>query len=140
MTRTGPADVVMPACGRTASGARPRPALARPCSRALVCAWPASREPSYARAVFPGVASFKPASGRLAGRSRRLGPACLPPGRRCVTEWHLPHSLCPQSPALAHPLYLYLHKWHAAALDGCSFDPGRDMLCILFSPPRPQWP
>jgi len=46
-----------------------------------------------------------------------------------------------RSSPLAHPLYLYLPEWPAVALPGWSIDPGRDMLCILTSPPRwLQWP
>ena len=42
---------------------------------------------------------------------------------------------------IAYPLYLYLREWPAAALPGCSIDPGRDMLCIHTSPPPwLQWP
>ena len=105
MTKTGPADVGMSACGSTGPGTpvRPRPGF---CERVSV--WSASRDPAFARAVFPGSASFKPAD-------RRLRPVCA--------------SLRYQRVLASHPRY------------GCSFDPGRDMLCIVTSPPRwLQWP
>jgi len=128
MTSTGPADAVMSACGHAGSS---RPVLAWPGSRERVCVRPASREPAFARAVFPGEAVVKPAS----GRTRRAGS--LPRTQRAGT----PNPPCPRPPALAHPLYLYLLKWRAAALSGSSLDPGRVMLCIRTSPPRwLQWP
>ena len=53
-------------------------------------------------------------------------------------------SLNPRPPCSGpgpHPLYWYLPKRPAVALSGCPSDPGRDMLCILTSPPRwLQWP
>jgi len=128
MTSTGPPDFVMSACGNAKSS---RPVLARPGSRERPCARPAAREPAVARAVFPGKAVVKPAS----GRPRSAGP--MPRTQRAGT----PSRPCPRPPALAHPLYLYLLKWRAAALSGSSFDPGRVMLCICTSPPRwLQWP
>jgi hypothetical protein len=126
MTRTGPADAVLPACRRAAAG---RPVLTRPRdSRGLApirlvaawsstawssTAWSAAGVPAVVRAVFPGEGPFKPVPGRR------------PP--------------CSVSPP--HRLYLYVLKRPAVALSGCPFDPGRDMLCILTSPPRwLQWP
>lgn len=120
MTRTGPADVVMPACG-LAAGGRPVPAL--PGSRGSARAWPVSREPAVARAVFPGAVPLKPASHRIAGRSRRRRPC--PPAH--LQGARSPHPPCPRRHVLAYPLYLHLLKWHAARY-GSSFDPGRDML------------
>ena len=71
MTTTGPADVVMAACSRAVAG----PLVpARPGFRELVSVWPASGEPTVARAVFPGSASFKPAVDRMTGRSRPRQP------------------------------------------------------------------
>ena len=138
MTRTGPADAVMPAWGHAAAG---RPVLVRSGRRERVSAWPASSGPAVVRAVFPGPASFKPASGRVPGRSRRLQPEPSAPSRRPVRVPGPPRPPCPRSSSLAHPLYLYLPEWPAAALPGYSIDPGRDMLCILTSPPRwLQWP
>jgi hypothetical protein len=74
MTTTGPADVVMAACSHAVAGLL---APARPGFRELVSVWPASGEPTVARAVFPGSASFKPAvdpvrrvPGRLYSRIR----------------------------------------------------------------------
>jgi hypothetical protein len=47
---------------------------------------------------------------------------------------------CPRPPVLVHPLYSYLPQRHTARLSGSSFDPGRDVLCILISPlPWHQW-
>jgi hypothetical protein len=46
----------------------------------------------------------------------------------------------PRPPVLVHPLYSYLPQRHTARLSGSSFDPGRDVLCILISPlPWHQW-
>ena len=131
MTSTGPADVAMAACSHAVAG----PLVpARPGFRELVSVWPASGEPTVVRAVFPGSASFKPAAGRVPGRSRRRQRYLRPPAST------LPHRPA-QSSSLAYPLYLYLLEWPAAAPPGCSIDPGRDMLCILTSPPRwLQWP
>jgi len=129
MTRTGPTDVVVSARGRATAG---RPVLARPGSREPISVWPTLGEPTVVRAVFPGFASSKPAPGWLA---RRLRPALPMPEQRV----RAPRPPC--SPALAHPLYLYLLEWPAAAAPGYPFDPGRVMLCILTSPPRSlQWP
>ena len=136
MTRTGPADVVMPACRHAALG---RPVLTRLGPRGLVsvpfvAVWPAACSAAIVRAVFPGEASFKPVPGRLQARARRLGPAGPLPRPR-----HAGLLRPPCSPP--HPLYLYLLKRPAVALSGCLVDPGRDMLCILTSPPRwLQWP
>ena len=120
MTRIGPTDVVMPTHGRAADG----PVSARTSFRAPGSAWRCPREPTSARPVFSTVASVKTASGRLAGRSGRFRPASR--RSRCprVSEQHFPTSP-------AHPL-----KCRTAAFHGCSVDPGRDMLCILLSPPR----
>ena len=142
MMRTGPADVAVSACGH--AGAR-RPVPARPGFRELVSIWPASGEPTVVRAVFPGSASFKPAVDPMTGRSRTPQPDPRP---RASTQTRQPHRParapgppCPWPSSLAHPLYLYLLEWPAVALPGWSIDPGRDMLCILTSPPRwLQWP
>ena len=123
MTRTGPTDVVMPACGCAADS----PASARTAFRAPGSVWRTPRVPTSARPVFPAVASVKPIPGRLAGRSGRFRPAC----QRCprVSEQRFPTS--PE----------YRHRRRTAAPHGCSVDPGRDMLCILLSLPRwLQWP
>ena len=135
MTRTGPADAVMPARSHAAPG---RTVLAQPGCHDLVSVRLASRVPVSVGAVFPGPASFKHASGRLAGRSGRPRSACPPLRQQRARAPHPPGS---RSPTLADPLYSYLLKRHAAPLFGCSFDPGRDTLCILTSPPRwLQWP
>jgi hypothetical protein len=133
MTKTGPANVVMSACGHATPS---RPVLARPGSRELVSVWPVSGEPTVVRAVFPGLAFSKPAPGwRLAPRYRRLRSALPMPRQQRVRARR------PRSPMVAHPLYLYLLQWPAVALPGCPFDPGRGMLCILTLPPRwLQWP
>jgi len=141
MTRTGPADVVMPACRHAAPG---RPVLTRPGPRGsrglipirLVSVWPATGVPTIVRAVFPPEGSFKPVPARLPARPRRRCPAGLPSRPRHAG---MPRPPCSGSPP--HPLYLYLLKRPAVALSECLFDPGRDMLCILTSPPRwLQWP
>ena len=153
MTRTGPADVAMSACGRASAS---RPVLVRPGFRELVSVWPLSLGPTVFRAVFPGSAFLKPASCRLKPASRRLKPAScrlavrsrrpqssppMPPNRRPVRAPGLPRPPRPRSSPLAHPLYWYLPACPGPALPGSSFDPGRDMLCILTSPPRwLQWP
>jgi hypothetical protein len=133
MTRTGPAYVAMPACRHTPSR---RPALTRPSFCEVFFARPATGAPPIARAVFLGEKSFKPGPGRLTAWPRRLRPVGRAPRRRRIG---VPRPLCSRLPA--HRLYLYLLKRPAVALSGCSFDPGRDMLCILTSPPRwLQWP
>jgi hypothetical protein len=130
MMRRGPAEVVMSACGHAVAR---RPVLARPGFRELVSVWPASGEPTLVRAVFPRSARFKPAIDRVPGRARGLPSAGPMPPRRPVRA---PGSPCPRPSWIANPLYLYLREWPAAAPPGCSIDPGRDMLCILTSPPR----
>ena len=133
MTKAGPTDVVVSACGRATANRR---VLARPGSREPVSGWPASGEPTAVRAVFPGFASFKPAPRWLAPRSRRLRSALPMPRGQGVRAQRPPG---PRPPA--HPLYLYLLQWPAAAQPACPFDPGRVMLCILTSPPQwLQWP
>ena len=124
MTTTGPADVVMAACSHAVAGSL---VPARPGFRELVSVWPASGEPTVVRAVFPGSASFKPAVDPASTQPHRPDRTAGPP--------------CPRSSPLAHPLYWYQLEWPAVALPGWSIDPGRDMLCMLTSPPRwPQWP
>jgi len=138
MNKTGPADSVMPACGCAPPR---RPVLTRAGSCELVgvlplSTRPAARVPGVVGAVFPGDEFFKPVPGRPAARPGRLRPAgSFPRPRRAG-------ALCPPcSGPPAHPLYLYLLKRPAVALSGCPFAPGRDMLCILTSPPRwLQWP
>jgi hypothetical protein len=152
MTRTGPADTVLPACRYAAAG---RPVLTRPGPRdsrglaplRLVSAWSnvsvwsntvraATGVPAIVRAVFPGRGPFKPVPGWLPARPRRLCPAGLLSRPRPTGA---PRPPC--SGSRPHPLYLYLLKRPAVALSGRLFDPGRDMLCILTSPPRwLQWP
>jgi hypothetical protein len=132
MTRTGPTEVVMSARGH----ATPSRRGARPGFRELVSVCPASGEPTVIRAVFPGLASYKPVPGSLAPRSRQFRPIPPMPRHQRVQTRRPPY---PRSPA--HPLYLYLLEWPDAALPGYPFDPGRVMLCILPSPPRwLQWP
>jgi len=139
MTTTGPADVVMAACAHAVAGPL---VSARPGFPELVSVWPASGEPTVVRAVFPGPASFKPAVDPMTGRSRTPQPDPRPPAS---TQHHRPDRApgppCPRSSPLAYPLYLYLLERPAVAQPGWSIDPGRDMLCILTSPPRwLQWP
>jgi hypothetical protein len=116
MTWIGPTDVVMPTCHRAVLG----PVSALTAFRAPGSACRTFCEPTSARPEFPRVASVKPASGRLVGRSGRFRPAS--PWPRCprVSEQHIP-ALPAQRP-YPHPL-----KRRAAALDGCPVDPGRDM-------------
>ena len=135
MTTTGPADFAMAACAHAVAGPL---VSARPGFRELVSVWPASGEPTLVRAVFPRSACFKPAFERVPGRPRGLPSAGPMPPHRLLRAPGLP---CPRPSWIAYPLYLYLREWPAAALPGCSIDPGRDMLCILTSPPRwLQWP
>jgi len=142
MTRTGRADVAMSACGRASAS---RPVLARPGFRGLVSVWPLSHGLTVVGAVFPGSASLKPASCRLAGRSRRpqphpsLQPLTMSSSHRSVRASGPPRPPCPRSSALTHPLYLYLPERPGTALPGRSFDPGRDTLCT-FTPQWLQWP
>ena len=138
MTTIRSVNAVMPAGGHASAA---RPVLARPGLRELVSVCPASGEPTVVRRVLPGSASFKPASRRVLGRSRRLGPDLEKPPHWPGRPSGPPRPPCPRSSSLVHPLYLYLPERPAAALPGCSTDPGRDMLCLLTSPPRwLQWP
>ena len=142
MTSTGPADVVMAACSHAVAGSL---VPARPGFPELVSVWPASGEPTVVRAVFPGSASFKPAVNPKTGPSRTRQPDHRPPASTQIHQPHRPARApgppCPRPSSLAHPVYLYLRERPAAALPGCSSDPGRDMLCPLTSPPRwLQWP
>jgi hypothetical protein len=117
MTRTLAADAVMSACARIASR---RPARAR--GRHV------SRRSAYVRRASHGTAAT----------SCRFGP-----GRPALPHQHAAasHPPCPRQPVHIHPLYLYLLERHAATHCGWSFDPGRDILCILISPLRwLQWP
>jgi hypothetical protein len=138
MTSTGPADVVVSAYDRITPG---WPAFARPASREPGSDSAGCREPTVAPAVFPGSASGKLGNHRLAGRSVRLRPVCPPLRPQRARVARPPHPPCLRQPVLAHPLYLYLLGRHTAPTYGWSFDPGRDILCILISPPRwLQWP
>jgi hypothetical protein len=138
MTRTGPANVVMPARRSTVTG---RPVLAWLGSGESGSGWAGRREPAFDRLAFPGSASGKPTHHRLAGRSGRLRSGRPPQRPPCARAAHPPHPRYLRRPALTHPLYLYLLGWRAASVYGWSFDPGRDILCILTSPPRwLQWP
>ena len=145
MTRTSAADAVMSACDRAASG-RPAPALARPVSRGScpsrgsypssgLCPSPGScpsPHGSYASRASACVRRDSCAPAVPSGRLRRARPP-LTPQRAGVPR---PRQLRP-----VHRLYLYLPQWHTATLFGCSFDPGRDVLCTLNSPRRwLQWP
>jgi hypothetical protein len=77
-------------------------------------------------------ASGCPAPAVRSGRLRSARPPLIPQ-RTPVPQ--------PCQPMPEHRLYLYLFQWHAATLFGCSFDPGRDVLCILTSPRRwLRWP
>jgi hypothetical protein len=134
MTRTGPGDVVMPACHRTVP--------ARCGSRQLGSGWGGRRETAFAGTAVPRSASPKPAHPRSDRRSGRLRPVCPPWRQRAQTARRL-HPPCPRQPALAHPLYLYLLGRHTTSICGWSFDPGRDILCIFtFTSPLRwlQWP
>jgi hypothetical protein len=116
MTRTGPIAFVMSACRSVGAG---RSVFARPRASCLAFA-----ESPVVRAVFLGAFSSKPA----VGRSRRPKPPLPAPRHRRVTI-RRSRPLTPAHP----PLYLYLPEWPGTALPGSSFDPGRDMLCILTS-------
>ncbi len=86
-----------------------------------------------------------------AGSGRPTAAAEWPaPRRPAVTRQHaVPRLPCepavpPQQavprPGAAGTLYPYLLQRHSARLSGSSFDPGRDVLCILISPlPWHQW-
>jgi hypothetical protein len=138
MTRTGPADIVVSAYDHTVPN---WPVFARPSSREPGSGSAGCRESAIAGAVVPGSASFKLANYRLAGRSGRLGPACPASRPKRVRVARPPRPPCPRPRVRARPVYLYLPGWHTAPIYGWSFDPGRDILCILISPPRRlQWP
>jgi hypothetical protein len=138
MTSTGLADVTMSACGHASAS---RPVLAQPGFRELVSVRPLSHEPTVARAVFPSLVFSKPVSCRPPGRLRRAQMYPPKPPHRPVRESGSPRPPCRRPHALAHPVYLYLPEWPGTAVSVSSFDPGRDMLCTLTSPPRwLQWP
>jgi len=126
MTRRGPAYFVM--SGRHRAVSR-QPVLARPGSCALISGRPALARLAAVGVAFPGSAFFKPAVGRSCGP--RQAPQSLRPQHATTGR-----SPCRRPPA--HPPYLYLLEWPAAQPG--SFDPGRDMLCILTSPQWHQWP
>src|SRR5580693_3265127 len=119
MTRTLTAGTVMSACDHTPSGGS-TPALVWPVSRGSY----ASHGSAYVRR-----ASCPPAVG--SGRLRPARPPLIPQ-RAGVPR--------PCQPMPEDRLYLYLYQWHAATLFGCSFDPGRDVLCLLTSPRWLHWP
>jgi len=140
MTRTLAADAAMSACDRAASG-RPGPPFARPVtpesypSRGsyAACESCPSRGPRAARASYAacgscasrGSACVRRAFGPPVVRSGRLGPARTPlisPSARVPR---------PCRSVSVHRLYLYLIHWPNATLFSCSFDPGRDVLCII---------
>jgi hypothetical protein len=78
------------------------------------------------------------ASARPTARSCRLRPVSAELPQRLAVA---PCPPCPRQPLHVHPLYLYVLPRHAATHSGWSFDPGRDMLCILTLPPQwGQWP
>jgi hypothetical protein len=110
MTRTRTADAAMSACARAASGRR----IPGPATTPMAC--------------LPQVGPVRRASHRPAVRSRRRGLARPPLLPQCA--W-APGPSCPRQPVHVHPLYLYLLRWHAATPYEWSFDPGRDILCIL---------
>ena len=132
MTRTGPADVAMLACHRTVPA---RHGSHRPGSGRA-----GYRESAFAGTVVPRSASVKPAHPRFGGRSGLLRPSG-PSRPQRVQKARPPHPPCPRQPTLAYPLYPYLLGRHTTPICGWSFDPGRDMLCKVTSPPRwLQWP
>ena len=107
MTRTRTADAVMSACARMASRP-PACALARP----------VSRRSAYVRRASRGTAAT----------SCRFEPGRPPvPLQPTMTSY----SPCPRQSVHVRPLYLYLLERLAATHSGWSFDPGRDILCIL---------
>lgn len=127
MTVTAPADAVVSGCAHTAPR---RPAAARSHAREPASVWLTSRWQAFARPVFPGSASFKPA-----------GRSCHPRSIHPLPHRQYVRTPCPRRPRLVHPLYLYLLTWHAAtrsgwSVDPGSVDPGRDILCTLTSPLR----
>jgi hypothetical protein len=126
MISTGPADVVMFACDLITPG---RPVIGRPSFREQDSDRAGCHEPAVAAILFRSSASLKP---RPTDRSGRLRPVCPSREPQRVRTARPPHP----PPAQAHPLYLYLLGWHSASLYGWSFDPGRDILCLLISPPR----
>jgi hypothetical protein len=133
MTRTGPGNVAKFACGHT-SGSRPVPA--RPSFRELVSVWPLSYGPTVVRACVPPSGLPQTCLFSLADRSRQARP-CVPiPSGPAIRVPGPPRPTCPRSFAVPYPPYLYLPEWPGTAIPGSSFDPGRDMLCILTSPPR----
>jgi hypothetical protein len=126
MTRTLAADAVMSACAHSVSD--------RPGSVPEAPAQPVSGPVQPASG---GSACVGRASRRAAVRSCRLGPARRP----------LPHQRSgalgpprPRQPVPAHPPY-WTRSSGMPRHPRWSFDPGRDILCLLISPLRwLQWP
>jgi hypothetical protein len=148
MTRTLAADAVMSACDRAASG-RPAPPFTRRVSPEsypshgsyAACESYPSRGSRAARGSYGacgshaacwshaarGSACVRRAFYSPAVRSGRLRPARPP---LISPRAGVPR---PCRPVSVHRLYLYLIQWPNATLFGCSFDPGRDVLCNLIS-------
>jgi hypothetical protein len=124
MIRAGIADVVMLACDLTTPG---RPVIGRLAS--------ANRTPAGLAAMSrPSRHPVRPRSNLSRPAVRPVCPPLGASARLYGTPPHLPL-------ALAHPLYSYLPGQHGAPRYEWPVDPGRDILCLLISPPRwLQWP
>lgn len=143
MTRTGPGDVGVPACRRTVPGWPSPPGLARTnpapaTNRALAGSAVVSRP--FAGTALPGSASSNlPITGSpvgLVGSGRPARRGLSAPIRHARRTRHVR-----VSPRWHFRFTLYLLGRHATPIYGCSFDPGRDILCLITSPPRwLQWP
>ena len=104
---------------------------------------PVPRRPAVTResACAQGsVVSREPARARGLADRPAVVP-CRPGLARPARPWPRTVLRQPRRPVPEHRLYLYLTQRHAATLYDWSFDPGRDILCILISPSRwHQWP
>jgi hypothetical protein len=113
MTWTAAADAVVPACPRAAA------------------ACPAS----------PHIAAARPAAARagvLCTATAVTGPTPGRPGTAQRAASELAGALRQRKVMYVLPLHRHLLRGDAATLAGWPSDPGRDVLCLLTSPPR--WP
>jgi hypothetical protein len=130
MTWTAAADAVMPACARTAAA---RPALPPIASLPIASLHLASLHLASPRTDTP----------RPVPAVSRRPAACRPVGRRDRPGWVRPPLLRHPAGALEQrtlpyvlPLHRHLLRRDVATLAGWPSDPGRDVLCLLTSPPR----
>jgi hypothetical protein len=115
MTWTAAADVVMPACARAAAACAASPHIAS------------------LHTVTPGPV---PAVGRRPAACRPVGRRGRPGGVRPPLLCHPAGALEQRRPPYVLPPHRHLLRCDVAMLAGWPSDPGRDVLCLLTSPPR----